>query len=210
MKNLRKYIRGKRLGKEAHQIEFQAMKDPFLEDALEGYDLVEDDHIKSIDRLNQHVQGHFQSSQHIPLKTWIMAASILLCIGLGGFFWKIHQSSNVNRKLVEVVQSAEEDEVIDIAEPLNELPLSPPEIQVPATDTLTIYQPKDKERIEAARWAEIMRWREEQQKLRVQQLAADSMNTLVLPDAKAQTENGEQPPVSPNPQNVISAPVDSI
>ena len=31
------YIRGFRKGKEAHRLEIEAMRDPFLADALEGY-----------------------------------------------------------------------------------------------------------------------------------------------------------------------------
>jgi len=38
--NLLTYIQGKRKGKEAHRIEKEAMRDPFLADALEGYDEV--------------------------------------------------------------------------------------------------------------------------------------------------------------------------
>ena len=35
------YIRGFRKGKEAHRLEKEAMRDPFLADALEGYSRVE-------------------------------------------------------------------------------------------------------------------------------------------------------------------------
>ena len=34
------YIRGARKGKEAHRLEKEAMRDPFLADALEGYSRV--------------------------------------------------------------------------------------------------------------------------------------------------------------------------
>ena len=170
MKNLRRYIQGKRVGKEAHQIELQAMKDPFLDDALEGYDLLNDNHIKSVNRLHNNIRRRFQTSTRIPLKIWILVASILLCICIGGYFWKTHQSSNVNRKIVEVIPPVETNEPVTVTEPLGEQPLSPPEIPWQATDTLTIYQPKDKERIEATRLAEIMRWRERQQKIKEREL----------------------------------------
>ena len=181
MKNLRKYIQGKRYGKEAHQIEFQAMKVPFLEEALEGYDLVDDNHIKSIDRLHNNIQKRFQTSVHIPLKTWTIAASILLCIGLGGFFWKMYRS-NINSQVAEAVQPEEKPEPEAVAaKPLYDQPVSPSEIQQ-ATDTLIIYQPKDKEII-AAKLAAILRWKEKRQQLLEQEIAS-KMSGTESPDVK--------------------------
>ena len=209
MKNLRKYLQGKRIGKEAHQIEVQAMKDPFLEDALEGYDLFNDNPIKAIDRLHNNIRKRFQTSIRISLKIWMLAASILLCIGLGVYGWKMFRPDG-SKEVAEAVHSADKHEISAETEPLSELPVSPPEIQWQATDTLTIYQPKDKERIEAARLAEIIRWKEEQRKLREQQLKTDSLNTLALPDTKAQSEDVAQPSVSPTPQNGTTVPKDSI
>ena len=37
------YIRGLRKGKEAHRLEKESMKDPFLADAMDGYHKVEGD-----------------------------------------------------------------------------------------------------------------------------------------------------------------------
>ena len=38
------YIRGLRKGKEAHRLEKESMKDPFLADAMDGYGQVEGNH----------------------------------------------------------------------------------------------------------------------------------------------------------------------
>lgn len=49
------YIKGDRKGREAHRIERRSLDDVFLRDALEGYDQVKGDHLKSICRLNSRV-----------------------------------------------------------------------------------------------------------------------------------------------------------
>jgi hypothetical protein len=132
--NLRRYIQGKREGKEAHRIELEAMKDPFLSEALEGYDRIDADHIKSIDKLQQNLRRRFEISSRISLKKWSIAAVILLCVGWGGCWLMMCRST----ELVPVPEEA--------------VPLL-----LPATDTLILYQPNDKERIAAARLAERLR-----------------------------------------------------
>ena len=47
------YIRGKRKGKEAHRLERESMQDPFLADAIDGYDTVEGNHEVHIDELRK-------------------------------------------------------------------------------------------------------------------------------------------------------------
>lgn len=51
--NLKDYIRGKRHGKEANRLERKAMEDPFLQDAIDGYDAVEGDHASAIEQLEK-------------------------------------------------------------------------------------------------------------------------------------------------------------
>ena len=55
------YIRGLRKGKEAHRLEKESMKDPFLADAMDGYGQVED---RKSTRLNSShkVQSRMPSS----------------------------------------------------------------------------------------------------------------------------------------------------
>ncbi len=52
------YIRGNRKGKEAHRLEKEAMRDPFLADALEGFDSVEDDHLARLATLQKRLGNH--------------------------------------------------------------------------------------------------------------------------------------------------------
>ena len=42
--NLKQYIRGRRRGKAARDLEKEALNDPFLNDAIDGYDAVPGDH----------------------------------------------------------------------------------------------------------------------------------------------------------------------
>ena len=45
------YIRGLRKGKEAHRLEKESMQDPFLADAIDGYNQVEGNHEQRIEKL---------------------------------------------------------------------------------------------------------------------------------------------------------------
>ena len=82
--NLKKYIQGNRKGKEAHHIEQKALSDPFLQEALEGFDVVKGDHAKRIETLQRQIAVASRPKQHIFAK-WSVAASILLLISVGGY-----------------------------------------------------------------------------------------------------------------------------
>ena len=46
--NLKQYIRGRRRGKAARDLEKEALNDPFLNDAIDGYDAVPGDHSRHL------------------------------------------------------------------------------------------------------------------------------------------------------------------
>ena len=50
---LKEYIQGDRHGKEANRLEREALTDPFLQEALEGFDAVSGDHAKTIEQLEK-------------------------------------------------------------------------------------------------------------------------------------------------------------
>lgn len=83
--NLLAYIQGKRRGKEAHHIERKAMEDPFLADALEGFDAVEGEHAGRITAIRTRLSVGGQKSNRKIMYISI-AASLLLCVSLGGYF----------------------------------------------------------------------------------------------------------------------------
>ena len=83
--NLLAYIQGKRKGKEAHRIEKEAMRDPFLAEALEGYDEVKADHAGRIARLRNCMPSSVRSA--VQQKMYIgIAASLLFFLTVGGYF----------------------------------------------------------------------------------------------------------------------------
>jgi outer membrane biosynthesis protein TonB len=82
---LKEYIQGQRKGKEANRIERQAMNDPFLNDAIEGFDSVEGDHASVLERLDDKVL-HVRNHSRRAIVYWAMAASVLLLIGFGSLF----------------------------------------------------------------------------------------------------------------------------
>lgn len=86
MKSLLQYIRGSRKGKEAHRLEKEAMKDPFLSDALDGYQTVGGNHVESIEEMRRRISRRTRSNRDSITK-WSIAASLLICLGFGSYFW---------------------------------------------------------------------------------------------------------------------------
>ena len=82
------YIKGKRKGKEAHIIERAAGHDPFLRDAIDGFDAVEGDHLSSIEFLEKQVKALSKprTRRFQPLFWYSSAATILLLLALWVFY----------------------------------------------------------------------------------------------------------------------------
>ena len=86
---LKDYIQSNKRGKGANRLEREAMSDPFLQEALEGFDAVAGDHATIIDRLEKRFSS---PAAALPTKRrlygyWSAAASILLLIGFGAYFF---------------------------------------------------------------------------------------------------------------------------
>lgn len=84
------YIQGSRRGKEAHLIEKEAMKDPFLSDALEGYENTSGNHqreaaklYKSIIKRQKQIAANAAGKKPFNIKGWAIAASIFIAVGVG-------------------------------------------------------------------------------------------------------------------------------
>lgn len=77
------YITGNRKGREARRIEREAMDDPFLHDALEGYDAVPGDPGDAIRRMQRRVTGAAGKLRRRIYRS--AAAALLLCTGAGGY-----------------------------------------------------------------------------------------------------------------------------
>jgi hypothetical protein len=88
--NFLHYITKSRKGKEAQRIEREAMKDPFLTDAIEGYDRVtNEDTIKRIEHIRGHIRRKTQKRIMFIRTVGIVAgiaASLLVLIGISRLF----------------------------------------------------------------------------------------------------------------------------
>ncbi|MDL2208645.1 hypothetical protein LJB97_03390 [Parabacteroides sp. OttesenSCG-928-O15] len=82
---MRRYIQGDRKGREANRIERQAMRDPFLAEALEGYEKVKGDPSPHIDILRRRIRRKNQRRLDV-FKYGGMAASFLFIIAFSVYF----------------------------------------------------------------------------------------------------------------------------
>ena len=104
MKNLMQYIQGSRKGKEAHRLEKEAMKDPFLSEALDGYQSVEGNHVESIEEMRRRISPR---SRRDSITKWSIAASLLICVGFGSYFWLNRQPGMPAQSPLAVVTEEE-------------------------------------------------------------------------------------------------------
>lgn len=77
---LKDYIQGKRYGEEANRLEREAMNDPFLQDAIDGFDSVEGDHFSMIEKLEKQFALH---PKRIDKRVWMWAAAAVLILLIG-------------------------------------------------------------------------------------------------------------------------------
>jgi hypothetical protein len=73
--NFLDYIKGQRKGPDAHRIEKDSMKDPFMYEAIEGFDSVEDDHTERI----SHIQNRLRSKSKTIKKHRLVRQSAAAC-----------------------------------------------------------------------------------------------------------------------------------
>lgn len=91
-----RYIQGNRKGIEAHRIEKEAMRDPFLADALEGYEKTPGNHQrraarlqKEITRRQQRITSKSANRKTDHLKVRSMVACLLIIAGAGVWFLNV-------------------------------------------------------------------------------------------------------------------------
>ena len=79
------YIRGARKGKEAHRLEKEAMRDPFLADALEGYSRVGNGADEQIEELRRRIRARAVRKRNHAV-VWSIAARLLIGVCIGSYF----------------------------------------------------------------------------------------------------------------------------
>lgn len=89
------YIQGVRRGKAAHHVENEAMGDPFLSEAIDGYDSVSGDHAKRIARMQAAVLVR-TTRQEEKSGAWKVAIAAVVVIGfLSGYFALMNHRSSM-------------------------------------------------------------------------------------------------------------------
>ena len=126
------YIRGLRKGKEAHRLEKESMQDPFLADAMDGYNQVEGNHEQRIEKLRMQVSAHSSKKKNTYAITWSIAACLIIGFGISSYFLFLKKS------MTDEVFIAEESVSTKLAEPA--APLTP---AIPATPTVPATPQKE-------------------------------------------------------------------
>ena len=80
------YIQGLRKGKEAHRLEKESMKDPFLADAIDGYNQVEGNHEQRIEQLRIQISARSTKKRNPYAIIWSVAACLVIGFGISSYF----------------------------------------------------------------------------------------------------------------------------
>ena len=126
------YIRGLRKGKEAHRLERESMQDPFLADAMDGYNQVEGNHEQRIEKLRMQVSAHSAKKKNTYAITWSIAACLIIGFGISSYFLFLKKS------MTDEVFIAEESVSTKLADPA-----APPTPAIPATPTVPATPQKE-------------------------------------------------------------------
>ena len=126
------YIRGLRKGKEAHRLEKESMQDPFLADAMDGYNQVEGNHEQRIEKLRMQVSAHSAKKKNTYAITWSIAACLIIGFGISSYFLFLKKS------MTDEVFIAEESVSTKLAEPAAPLTQA-----IPATPTVPATPQKE-------------------------------------------------------------------
>ena len=80
------YIQGLRKGIEAHRLEKESMKDPFLADAIDGYNQVEGNHEQRIEQLRIQISARSTKKRNTYAIIWSVAACLVIGFGISSYF----------------------------------------------------------------------------------------------------------------------------
>jgi TonB family protein len=105
---IKKYLNGELDARAMHQLERQAQSDPFLRDALEGYELPGADHDKNLDELASRLENRIAKKERriIPFRFIATAAAILLFL-FAGILWYINQPREQEKQIVKIKTAPE-------------------------------------------------------------------------------------------------------
>ena len=128
------YIRGDRRGKDANSFEMEAMDDPFLSDAIEGYDAVYGDHTDMVKRLENWVQDRStRRRQSRRRKLWgVVSAAAVVLIGSGVGLYMYNSRTPGTFTVAKLLKDSPPAEEISMSRFRGEIPESEMAAQVRA------------------------------------------------------------------------------
>src|SRR5579875_1801801 len=102
--DIERYYSGKMAAQEMHGLEKAALDDPFLADALEGYQFATTP-VEDIQKIKERLQKKTEEKKAIPLKqyTWLKVAAVLFLIA-GGSWLMVKMLSTENKSVAVVTQ----------------------------------------------------------------------------------------------------------
>ena len=210
------YIRGLRKGKEAHRLEKESMQDPFLADAMDGYNQVEGNHEQRIEKLRMRVSAHSAKKKNTYAITWSIAACLVIGFGISSYFLFLKKSMTDEVFIAEESVPAKLPEVTTPATPTNPAtpaaPVTPrKEIALAATKVKTDSTPiseiavkqADKKEMSASAVIEPMMEEALEQTAELQEVAATMDTSESVSDKKMRMAKVVTPPNS----NIIQGKV---
>ncbi|MDF2430380.1 MAG: hypothetical protein JWP44_11, partial [Mucilaginibacter sp.] len=93
---IRKYLNGELDARAMHQLEKRAQHDPFLMDAIEGYEKTGKDQHENLEILNGRLQQRYTQKEKkiIPWNIIAIAASVIIVFTAGGLWFYNRPPSN--------------------------------------------------------------------------------------------------------------------
>ncbi|WP_259065581.1 carboxypeptidase-like regulatory domain-containing protein [Mucilaginibacter sp. X4EP1] len=113
---IRKYLNGELDARAMHELEKRAQDDPFLMDAIEGYEKAKSNQQSQLNELAERLHNRVTSKKAriIPFRVISIAASVLVVLCIGG--WWLYSSRPVNKpQMANITVSQPEKKVADSA-----------------------------------------------------------------------------------------------
>ncbi|GEM_PF-4726385 len=148
--NIFQYIQGDRIGKEANHTEYEAMKEPFLADALDGYTGTKGNHKRQIEKLQNSIAQKCKKKTNYGLIGSIVAVTAVV-LGVAVYFLIIEPDAaknlfaattpknpvkeNIQKKIEQPIENTKEETPIVEPEVKIETKKEEKPVEVPATVT---------------------------------------------------------------------------
>lgn len=106
--NFLDYIKGKRKGADAHRIEKDSMKDPFMYEAIEGFDSIDDNHIERINYIHKrlNLSGKVNKDKRRHQHMWQISAACAVAVVIFvaiGYFYKANYQANLYAENTNII-----------------------------------------------------------------------------------------------------------